>query len=161
MVDSNDSNTLESTKHGEQDELKRLSDVFEASAKRWELIVYPSLFFFVLLAGYGFYLVFNLSQDIHHMAMSVDSNMNVMSSNMQVMADGVTDLSINVRTMTASVSDISDKASSLEPMLTNIGSLDESIKSMTASTQHMQNDMSDINNNFSKPMGMMNKFMPW
>lgn len=35
----------------------RLSQAFETSAKRWELIVYPSLFAFIILAAYGFYLV--------------------------------------------------------------------------------------------------------
>lgn len=33
---------------------ERLSKAFETSARRWELIVYPSLFGFILLAGYGF-----------------------------------------------------------------------------------------------------------
>ena len=33
---------------------ERLSETFETSARRWELIVYPSLFGFILLAGYGF-----------------------------------------------------------------------------------------------------------
>ena len=38
----------------------RLAQVFESSARRWELIVYPSLFAFIILAAYGFYLIFNL-----------------------------------------------------------------------------------------------------
>ena len=41
----------------------RLSEVFESSARRWELIVYPSLFAFIILAAYGFYLIYNLARD--------------------------------------------------------------------------------------------------
>ena len=41
------------------DGMDRLSAAFETSARRWELIVYPSLFAFVILAAYGFYLVFS------------------------------------------------------------------------------------------------------
>ena len=33
--------------------IDRLSQSFAASAKRWELIVYPSLFAFMILAAYG------------------------------------------------------------------------------------------------------------
>ncbi|MDT8281563.1 MAG: hypothetical protein RQ982_01985 [Gammaproteobacteria bacterium] len=36
------------------DMLERFTRAFEYSARRWELIVYPSLFAFILLAGYGF-----------------------------------------------------------------------------------------------------------
>ncbi|MFN2168328.1 MAG: hypothetical protein ACK2U9_18960, partial [Anaerolineae bacterium] len=53
--------------------IERLSQAFETSAKRWELIVYPSLFAFIILAAYGFYLVFSLAKDIHYLAISVDS----------------------------------------------------------------------------------------
>ncbi|VAW55258.1 hypothetical protein MNBD_GAMMA05-2376, partial [hydrothermal vent metagenome] len=38
------------------DPLERLANTFDSSAKRWEMVVYPSLFAFVLLAGYGFFL---------------------------------------------------------------------------------------------------------
>ncbi|MGB5640738.1 MAG: hypothetical protein WBM63_16620, partial [Sedimenticolaceae bacterium] len=46
----------------------RLSEVFESSARRWELIVYPSLFAFIILAAYGFYLIYNLAKDVHYLA---------------------------------------------------------------------------------------------
>jgi len=38
------------------DPLERLANTFDSSARRWEMVVYPSLFAFVLLAGYGFFL---------------------------------------------------------------------------------------------------------
>ena len=56
--------TLESKK-GAQYSMDRLSMAFETSARRWELIVYPSLFAFILLAAYGFYLIFSLAKDVH------------------------------------------------------------------------------------------------
>ena len=86
-----------------QDSMDRLSMAFETSARRWELIVYPSLFAFILLAAYGFYLIFSLAKDIHFLALSVDSNMNIMSSNLMSMTDSVGQLSANVRTMAVSV----------------------------------------------------------
>ena len=59
--------------------MDRLSLAFETSARRWELIVYPTLFAFIILAAYGFYLIFSLARDVHYLAMTVDSNMTVVA----------------------------------------------------------------------------------
>ncbi len=97
IADSNE------TKDGQQYSMDRLSQAFETSARRWELIVYPSLFAFILLAAYGFYLIFSLAKDVHFLAKSVDTNMGLMSSNIMSMTDSVGQLSANVRTMAVSV----------------------------------------------------------
>ncbi len=172
MIGKDNENTPESTDSGEalentkgaQYSMDRLSLAFESSARRWELIVYPSLFAFILLAAYGFYLIFSLAKDVHFLALSVDSNMNVMSSNLQTMTDSVGQLSANVRTMAVSVDSMANDVRALEPMLTSMDSMGESIKHMTQSTYNMQHDMRSMNHNIhdvSRPMTMWNSFMPW
>lgn len=141
--------------------IDRLSQAFETSAKRWELIVYPSLFAFIILAAYGFYLIFSLAKDIHYLAISVDSNMVVMASNMQSLADNVGQMSANVRTMTVSVESISRDVSTLEPMLTSMENLDQAVQAMTFTTANMRDDMAIMNRSISRPMNFMNSFMPW
>lgn len=141
--------------------IDRLSQTFETSAKRWELIVYPSLFAFIILAAYGFYLVFSLAKDVHYLAISVDSNMTVLASNMQSMSDNVGQMSANVRTMAVSVESISRDVSTLEPMLTSMETIDEAIQAITYTTANMRDDMSVMNRNVSRPMNFMNSFMPW
>jgi methyl-accepting chemotaxis protein len=141
--------------------IDRLSQAFETSAKRWELIVYPSLFAFIILAAYGFYLVFSLAKDVHYLAISVDSNMTVLASNMQSMSDNVGQMSANVRTMAVSVESISRDVSTLEPMLTSMEAIDQSVQAMTYTTGAMSGDMAVMNRNISRPMNFMNWFMPW
>lgn len=142
--------------------IDRLSQAFETSAKRWELIVYPSLFAFIILAAYGFYLVFSLAKDVHYLAISVDSNMTVLASNMQSISDNMGQMSANVRTMAVSVESISRDVSTLEPMLTSMETIDQAIQSMTYSTGHMRDDMRLLNHNIGRPMQtFMNGFMPW
>lgn len=147
---------------------ERLSEAFETSARRWEMIVYPSMFAFIVLAGYGFFLVYSLAKDVHYLAISVDSNMTVLASNMQVISDNVGSLSSNVRTMAVSVESISRDVGTLEPMQTNIHSMDQAIQQITHATQNMshaahsmRNDMAVMNQNVSRPMSFMNSFMPW
>ncbi|MES9960597.1 MAG: hypothetical protein ABW082_15265 [Sedimenticola sp.] len=141
--------------------MDRLSLAFETSARRWELIVYPSLFAFIILAAYGFYLVYSLAKDVHYLALSVDSNMTVLSSNMQSVSDNMSKLTTNVRTMTTHIESIDSKVATLEPMLTNMDSMDESMRSLTYSTHYMRNDMAHMNRNISRPMSFMNTFLPW
>jgi uncharacterized protein YoxC len=146
----------------------RLSEVFESSARRWELIVYPSLFAFIILAAYGFYLIYNLAKDVHYLAISVDTNMTTLAGNMQNVSENMSQLTANIRAMTVTMDSIDQKVATLEPMLANLDSMDGAIQSMTyathsmgRSTQYMQTDLSRMNQNIGRPMSFMNSFMPW
>ncbi|MCW8889099.1 MAG: hypothetical protein OQL20_00390 [Sedimenticola sp.] len=141
--------------------MDRLSEAFETSARRWELIVYPSLFAFIILAAYGFFLVFSLAKDVHYLAVSVDSNMTVLASNMQSVSDNMGHMTANIKVMSGHMAEINEKVGTLEPMLATIGSMDRSMESMTHSTYIMRNDLSRMNQNISRPMSFMNTFMPW
>lgn len=140
--------------------MDRLSEAFETSARRWELIVYPSLFAFILLAAYGFFLVYSLAKDVHYLAVSVDSNLNRLTSNMQSVSDNMAQMTANIRTMSGHLSEINDKVSTLGPMLETIGSMERSIQHMTQSTYIMQRDFSHFNHNIARPMNFMNGMMP-
>lgn len=141
--------------------MDRLSQAFENSARRWELIVYPSLFAFIILAAYGFYLVFSLAKDVHYLAISVDSNMTVLASNMQSISDNMGQISSNVRTMAVGVDSMARDVSVLEPMLTTMQGLDQSVQSMTYTTANMRDDLGIMNRNIGRPMHFINSFMPW
>jgi methyl-accepting chemotaxis protein len=139
----------------------RLSQAFETSARRWELVVYPSMFAFIILAAYGFYLIFNLAKDVHYLAISVDSNMTVMSSNMQSISENIVRISDNVRSMSASVDSMSTDVRNLTPMLATMQTIEQSLQSMTYTTATMRDDLGVMNRSISRPMGFMNNMMPW
>jgi methyl-accepting chemotaxis protein len=148
--------------------MDRLSLAFETSARRWELIVYPSLFAFIILAAYGFYLVFSLAKDVHYLAISVDSNMTVLASNMQSVSDNMGQLTANVRTMAVSVDSIARDVSTLEPILASMDSMNQSMRSITLTTHNMRGDMAGmrtdvygLNQSMGRPMSFFNTFMPW
>ncbi|RTZ74353.1 MAG: hypothetical protein DSZ00_04655 [Gammaproteobacteria bacterium] len=148
--------------------MERLSEVFESSARRWELIIYPSMFAFVVLAAYGFFLIYRLAGDVHYLAISVDSHMSVLSNNMQHMSENIGQITTNIRTMTVSLDSIEHKMGTLQPILASMESMDKSIQMMNTSTQDMTNttrfmqyDMHRLNRNVGKPLSFMNSFMPW
>jgi uncharacterized protein YoxC len=166
-LDKSESST-EKQEIDEQAGIERLSEVFESSARRWELIIYPSMFAFVVLAAYGFFLIYRLAGDVHYLAISVDSHMSVLSNNMQNMSENMGQITTNIRTMTVSLDSMEHKMGALQPILASMESMDKSMQMMNASTRDMTNttrfmqyDMHRLNRNLGKPLSFMNSFMPW
>jgi len=158
------------------DPLERLANTFDSSAKRWEMVVYPSLFAFVLLAGYGFFLIYRLthdiavlSQSVTHMAVIVADVMPRMSNDLTKMTgsvDNMTDhiegMSGDIGGMTSEMGSMSNQMDSLTPMSKNIESMTNNMGSMNRSVYGMQRDMHGMNKTVSSgPFGMMNDMMPF
>lgn len=137
----------------DNDCMVRLADTFESSAKRWELIVYPSMIAFIVLAIYGFYLVYSLSRDVHNLSLtvialteSVDHNLGTMSSSVKAMDHTMTKLNNNISRINTNV----------ETMTVNLATMTYNTNAMAGSTYRMQRDM----RNLSGPMGFMSSFFP-
>jgi len=158
------------------DPLERLANTFDSSAKRWEMVVYPSLFAFVLLAGYGFFLIYRLthdiavlSQSVTHMAVIVSDVMPRMSNDLtrmtgsiDNMTGNISGMSVDIGGMTTEISSMSGQMNSLTPMSKNIQSMTHNIGSMNRSVYGMQRDMHGMNRTVSSgPFGMMNDVMPF
>ncbi len=125
----------------------RLADSFEASARRWELIVYPSLVAFILLAAYGFYLIYNLTHDISDVAKSV-----------REMTVSVTE---DLGDISGKMSRIADSTVYMRPMSEDLRAMSGSINEMNTNVSHMQYNMWQLNRNVSAPFNMAEKIMPF
>lgn len=155
---------------GEQP-LNRLAKSFEASARRWELVVYPSLFAFIVLACYGFYLIFSLTHDVAHLSrnvstltQSIDSmvrNMNDITGDMSSISGNMGTISGYMGEVNQNMKTVSDKMDALEPMRHSIDSINYSTRSMAWNTDRMGHYMGSMDRNVGRPMSMMNSFLPW
>jgi hypothetical protein len=151
------------------DPLERLANTFDSSTRRWEMVVYPSLFAFVLLAGYGFFLIYRLthdiailSQSVTHMAVIVSDAMPRMTKDLGAMTGSIDNMTGNIDGMTTEIVSMSDQMNSLTPMSNNIKSMTHNIGSMNRSVYGMQRDMHGMNRTVSSgPFGMMNDIMPF
>jgi uncharacterized protein YoxC len=135
---------------------------------RWELIVYPSLFAFVILAAYGFYLIYNLARDVHFLAVSVDTNMTILAGDMQTMASNMGEMTANVRTMAVTMDSIDDTILTLKPMLANLDNMDQSmrtlnqdIRQISTTAYYMGNNMGRMSRGVNKISNPVRMFMPW
>jgi hypothetical protein len=150
------------------DAMERFVRSFESSARRWELVVYPAMLAFVILAAYGFFLIYSLSRDIHTLAQGMDPEM---GAHLTDIASSVAYLSENVRTMTRRVDkmsntliDMSDKMDALDtldPMLVHMRGMDASMHNMNITGDQMRNEMTYMGRNIARPLSKMNSFLPW
>lgn len=125
--------------------LDRFAKAFEASARRWELVVYPSLFAFIVLAGYGFYLIYSLTHDVAIMARSIDKNM---GQNMADIATSVLRLSDNVDKLRLDVHDMVSYTASLADNMTKVegemASMVVDVGKIGHNTQSISGDLTNI-----------------
>ncbi|MBF0218588.1 MAG: DUF948 domain-containing protein [Gammaproteobacteria bacterium] len=151
--------------------MERIASVFESSAKRWELMVYPSLLAFVILASYGFFLVYSLSHDMATMA----RNISEMTKSIELMVDDMGDMSGNVNKMSANLSsmtqNINRMTTHIEGMHTEMQHLEYIRQSMTTmgqdthlmvnSVEGMRREMASMNYNIGRPMHNMSSLFPF
>ena len=123
--------------------LDKLSTAFMESARRWEMIVYPSLFAFIILAGYGFFLIYSLTKDVH----LVVQDMHKITVSMEKMVVNMDVVSKNMVVMTQTVD---TQSASMREMVYHV-------RGMNMSMNQMRYDMSNV----SRPMSFMNDFLPW
>lgn len=115
---------------------------------RWRYAVFPAMVAFVILAVFGFYLIYGmlqrmeaLSEDVHRMTNIMEKNIPQMSNNMLEMNETI---SHNLPAMKDGVSEMSI-----------------STHNIAATTGNMSNSVWEMNRSVSRPLSMMNKIMPF
>lgn len=163
---------------------------FEKSARRWEMVVYPGMFIVVMFMAYGFYLIYNITNDMRAMVSRFDdpeitTNLSTLSKNLQAlngniakMASRVDDMARDTSHMSANTAAMSKSTAEMTKYMESVkymGSMDRELKKMNQSVyvmnysvkkmgsdiSTMRRDMSGMNRSVSRPLNMMNKFLPF
>jgi len=147
---------------------------FQQSTRRWEIVIYPAMFAFTLLASYGFFLIYSLTSDMAQMATSMDpkmaENMGIMAKNVELMSYNMTVLTQHVSEMNTTMHELSNKLDVMPELLEHMEQLDKSVAQMNTSvmmmtdnTHRMQVDMMYLSQNISHMMRPMSMFptMMW
>ena len=144
--------------------MDKFARTFEASARRWELVVYPSMLAFIVLAAYGFFLIYNLSHDISRLARSMETvvvSMNDVSANMTAMSGNVALMSGN---MAVIAHEVGDESGTMQNMLVRMDRINQSMGVIAVPMYQMRDDMGRINRNMrdvTGPMSMVGGMVPW
>lgn len=155
-----------------QEQVERFIKHFERNAKRWEVVVYPALFAFVVLAGYGFFLIYSLTTSIATIANGFDPKM---TEHMETISSNMEEMTTQMRLISTTVQEMSEKLDSVPTMQEHVGEMKTSmhgmhvsiermghaIHGMSANTNQMSHTIGAMNQNVSRPMSFFNAFAPW
>lgn len=121
--------------------IDRFTRNFAESSRRWEMIVYPSLFAFIVLAAYGFFLVYSLSHDISNMTKEVQR----LTITVGAMLDDMDLVAANMQAVSGTMDQVSRKMDVLQPMSKSVESLDQSAQAMSVTTNAMGHQLGFMN----------------
>lgn len=122
----------------------------ELDARRLKLVVYPALFAFIVLSSYGFYLIYNLSQDVSLLTHEISAMNRSVATNMDSMA-------ANLGTMTDYMEALPPIAGNMASITSSMEHMNHATQAMAANTSYMQQDVRGLNRSVATPMNMM----PW
>lgn len=144
---------------------------FEASARRWELVVYPSMLAFIVLAAYGFFLIYKLTDDIGKIVgqmeaisvsmVNINQNFSSTTNNMNTVARNMVKMTGYMGQMSH---DIKEQNAAMGAIVITLREMNQSVDSMSYTMYHMRYDTQTMGRNIenvSGPMRFMNNFMPW
>jgi len=137
--------------------MDKFANTFEASARRWELVVYPSLLAFIVLAAYGFFLIYTLTTDVSRLANSMETvvaAMGEVATDMNTVSRNVTRISDNLGAIAV---DVNDESETMKHMVNHMGDINKTMGVMTVPIYHIRNDMSNMNytmHDTARPMRM-------
>lgn len=125
-----------------------------AAIRSLKVIVLGLLSLSILLAAYGFFLVFQLTRDSHRMV-----------EHTARMADEMSSMTRSVAEMRTSVAemgrDVADLRGSIVAMNANVASIDASVAHMASTVGLIQHSTSNLDRSFGPAMGMLNNFVPF
>ncbi len=150
--------------------MDQFSRTFEASARRWELIVYPSLVAFIVLAAYGFYLVYSLTDSVSRIADRMDA-ISIQIAYMDSIAESTGRMESIAANFSAVAGDLNRVAADMDRVAAGVDEesgtmlgMAASMESMTAAMHLMRQDVATMSwnlHNVSRPMNFMNNMAPW
>lgn len=160
---------------GSVEAFDRLINTFERSARRWEMIVYPSIIMLIVLAAGAFFFIYSLTRDMRGMVEAMQPEMGVhlgrvaesvsqLTTSLDNMSRNIDTMRMRIEAMSTDVGKISSQMvymQNLQVMTQQMAEMNQAIHVMTAHTDSLRWNMQTMNRQISRPMSMMNSFMPW
>jgi len=119
----------------------------------WQVVVFPAMTAFFILAAFGFYLIYNLVGDVHRIADSVGINMGTMAGQMQRVSANLDELTGSVHSISVNLDDLTVRVGDMGDTMTVISGNVETLPSMLINMDDMKVSMSLIDSH----MGSMNQ----
>lgn len=165
----------EQIKTAETCDINELAKTMTQGIRRWEKVIYPMMIAFIILAAYGFYLIYNVSKDMRNistdmyamtkavvtMTNTLNQKMNQIDRQMGAINIHMDKMNRNMEAVTRMDEHLIEMTTAINSMNASVNSMSHSIYSMVYSTNAMSSNLGELNDNISTPMKPMNSMMPW
>jgi cytochrome c553 len=148
---------------------ENIEQQFTVFETRWNFVVFPAMIAFVILAGFGFYLIYGMLQRMEDLARDVERMADTVEETMPIMQGGIVSMSSRMQWIGEDLQKMTDVVSDTMPhmqqdvnrMSDNINNMSYATASMANSTHSMGQNIWNMNRNVSKPLSLMRKMMPF
>lgn len=156
-------------------DINELASTMTKGIRRWEKVIYPMMIAFIILAAYGFWLIYNVTKDMRNistnmivmtkavvtMTNTLNQKMNQIDHQMGAINIHMDKMNTNMESVTTMSDRIADMTAAIHNMNSSINSMSHSVYSMVYSTSAMSSNIGELNENISVPMNSMNSMVPW
>ncbi len=140
--------------------------LIKSASRRWEMIIYPAILGLFIMSGVFFSVLFMIIMNIQDAVeeAQIGNQMNQVARNMAGLTDNIRIITVQMAKMQKSLVSMDSKMSDIKYMRVmskEIAQMNNNMAYMNQNMGQMRADFSVLNRNVSKPMSMMNSFMPW
>ncbi len=138
------------------------AETLETFEARWRYAVFPAMIAFIILAAFGFYLIYGMLKRMEDLSANVNRMTEVIAVTLPAMQKNINMISDDVNKMSGTIQgSFPGIDKNVSTMSKEMKTLSYSTNSMAATTQSMGSDLWEMNRNISKPLALMNKMIPW
>lgn len=145
----------ETLKHEQLTHDEELEVEIKSFENRWRYAVFPAMVAFVILAVFGFYLIYGMLQRMEALSDDVHRMTNIMEKNLPSMSSDMQEMSSDMREMNGTI------AHNIPQMKEGVEKMSISTHNIAATTGNMSNSVWEMNRSVSRPLSIMNKFLPF
>jgi len=159
--------------------VEKMAEAMTGGIKKWEKVLYPMMIAFIILAIYGFILIYQLANDVKRisdnmliMTRAVVTMTNTLNVNMGKIDAQMSAINLtmdrmrrtieNINKDTAVISDVMPSLhNQFASMNTTMTRLDERVGAIQTAADTMARSLWELDANISEPMNSLNSMMPF
>jgi len=134
------------------------NEAIEVFETRWRYAVFPAMIAFIILASFGFYLIYGMLQHMQSMSKDIHRMTSLMEVTVPIISHDISELNKTISSSMPRIqSSVSDMTKSTQSMNTSITGLNETISTSMPSIQSNVSDMSKSTQSMATDISKLNK----
>lgn len=159
--------------------VEKMAEAMTGGIKKWEKVLYSMMVMFIILAIYGFYLIYQLAHDVRQistnmitmtravvtMTNTLNINMGKVDAQMSAINLTMDHMRRNVEGLKEDTAVIADVMPSLHNQFASMNSamvqMNDTVQALRISADSMARSLWELDQNISEPMSSMNSVIPF